>query len=34
MMRGLPYLTAAQALARVRSGQHVLVGSGCAEPDL
>jgi acyl-CoA hydrolase/GNAT superfamily N-acetyltransferase len=28
------FVTAAQALSRVRSGQHVFVGSGCAEPEL
>ncbi|MDE2489431.1 MAG: acetyl-CoA hydrolase/transferase family protein [Elusimicrobia bacterium] len=28
------FTSAAEALARVRSGQHVLVGSGCAEPEL
>lgn len=33
MTRGLPYVSASQALARVRSGQHVFVGSGCAEPE-
>lgn len=27
-------VSAAEALSRVRSGQHVFVGSGCAEPEL
>ncbi len=29
-----PVVTAAEALGRVRSGQHVFVGSGCSEPEL
>ena len=33
MTRRLAYVSAAQALAQVRSGQHVFVGSGCAEPE-
>ena len=33
-MKKLPFVSAAAALARVRSGQHVFVGSGCAEPEL
>lgn len=33
-MAKIPFTTAAEALARVRSGQHVFVGSGCAEPEL
>jgi acyl-CoA hydrolase/ribosomal protein S18 acetylase RimI-like enzyme len=28
------FVSAADAVSRVRSGQHVLVGSGCAEPEL
>jgi acyl-CoA hydrolase/GNAT superfamily N-acetyltransferase len=30
----LRFVAAEEALSRVRSGQHVLVGSGCAEPEL
>ena len=33
-MRGPRYATAAQAVSRVRSGQHIFVGSGCAEPEI
>jgi len=33
-MNKYPAATAAQALARVRSGQHVFVGSGCSQPEL
>ena len=28
------FVSAAEALSHVRSGQHVFVGSGCAEPEL
>lgn len=28
------FVSAAEALSRVRSGQHLFVGSGCAEPEL
>ena len=28
------FVSASEALSRVRSGQHVFVGSGCAEPEL
>src|SRR5579885_417122 len=33
-MAKLSFVSAAEAVFRVRSGQHVLVGSGCAEPEL
>ncbi|MFI5347227.1 MAG: GNAT family N-acetyltransferase [Elusimicrobiota bacterium] len=33
-MSKFPVVSAAAALARVRSGQHVFVGSGCAQPEL
>lgn len=33
-MAKLSFVPAAEAVSRVRSGQHVLVGSGCAEPEL
>jgi acyl-CoA hydrolase/GNAT superfamily N-acetyltransferase len=32
-MPKLSFVTAAEAVARIRSGQHVFVGSGCAEPE-
>jgi len=33
-MAKIPFVSAQEAVSRVRSGQHVLVGSGCAEPEL
>lgn len=33
-MPRLPFVSASEALRRVRSGQHVLIGSGCAEPEM
>lgn len=33
-MAKLAFVSAADAVARIRSGQHVFVGSGCAEPEL
>ena len=33
-MKKINFVSATEALGRVRSGQHVFVGSGCAEPEL
>ena len=33
-MAKIPFISAQEAVSRIRSGQHVLIGSGCAAPEM